>query len=381
MIRVEEISGKNAVAGLEQVWKTIQEQSPNTTPFQTWEWNSAWWRYFHRRKRAHILLFHAPNGQPIAIAPLYTSRHLGTPLRRLAWMGAGTSDYLGLLSVPDWEIKAGEALFIHIQTRMRCWDIADLQQLSAGSCLPKLCPPNSPVSLLPMEACPFLPLPDSWEKLIAGLSKKMRYNIGYYRRVIEKTFPDSAIFSAGEYELKEGMDALFSLHHRRWKARWLPGVFSTDAIQSFHREIASLFLKQGRLRLHLLRADGAYRAVLYAFTSPNKTYYYQAGFDPEFSKYSPGTTLLAHAIKEAIQEGHTEFDFLRGEESYKYRWLPQKRVNQRLLILRSHSNSPEKGTLSGRAGLALNTVERYVEEHAKAFLSNRNGKYNSDTVS
>jgi hypothetical protein len=38
------------------------------------------------------------------------------------------------------------------------------------------------------------------------------------------------------------------------------------------------------------------------------------------SRLSPGTLLIAHAIEEVIREGAAIFDFLRGQERYKYFW-------------------------------------------------------------
>ena len=61
-------------------------------------------------------------------------------------------------------------------------------------------------------------------------------------------------------------------------------------------------------------------AVLYAFAGGKSTYYYLSGFDPAFDKLSPGTLIVGHAIEEAIAEGHRWFDFMRGQENYKYAW-------------------------------------------------------------
>ena len=56
------------------------------------------------------------------------------------------------------------------------------------------------------------------------------------------------------------------------------------------------------------------------------TYFYQSGFDPAYSKLSPGTVMIAHAIRRAIEGGYTTFDFLRGDEAYKRRWKPTKEL-------------------------------------------------------
>ncbi len=61
-------------------------------------------------------------------------------------------------------------------------------------------------------------------------------------------------------------------------------------------------------------------AVLYGFRRRGSTYFHLSGFDPEYARFSAGKLPLAHAIRHAIAEGRTVFDFLSGQEAYKYQW-------------------------------------------------------------
>src|SRR5262249_61638268 len=45
----------------------------------------------------------------------------------------------------------------------------------------------------------------------------------------------------------------------------------------------------------------------------------------DFQAMSPGKVLMAEAIHAAFEEGREEFDFLRGNESYKATWTDQCR--------------------------------------------------------
>ena len=38
---------------------------------------------------------------------------------------------------------------------------------------------------------------------------------------------------------------------------------------------------------------------------------------------APGIVLLAHVVRDAIERGFPTFDFLRGEEPYKYAFGPE----------------------------------------------------------
>ncbi len=414
-MQVVEVSGRDALNIVRAEWQALQAECPGATPFQTWEWNAAWWRHFGARKHARILLFRrgqnnaqdATQDTLAGIAPFYTSFHLGTPLRRLAWIGTGHSDYLGPLAHPDCQDDVAHALREHLDTHLRGWDIADLQQMrpdapllmqavaaganadidfksdrnaNTGRSARRAKPIPRPAglaftqSVLPIEPCPFVMLPTQWEAFTARLGKKMRSNLGYYDRLLLKTFGAVHFDVAHTDTLDAGMTALFDLHQKRWNARWLPGVLGSRRVQEFHRDIAQTFLDRGWLRLHLLTIDGAIRAVLYCFAYGGRTFYYLGGFAPDMGKYSLGTLLTGRAIRQAITEGCTEFDFLRGDEPYKYKWLPDERINHRLLLVRPRKRLGGLGELPGRAGFALNRVERYVARRAKAFAEAQGGK-------
>ena len=96
----------------------------------------------------------------------------------------------------------------------------------------------------------------------------------------------------------------------------------------------------------------------------DKFNYYQSGYDPAWAGKSVGLVLLARTVQDAFAEGLQEFDFLRGDEAYKYRWLPEVRTNARLLLARPRS-------LRSGAMLRLNRLENYVEHQAKAFAQKR----------
>jgi CelD/BcsL family acetyltransferase involved in cellulose biosynthesis len=62
--------------------------------------------------------------------------------------------------------------------------------------------------------------------------------------------------------------------------------------------------------------------------------YYNAGVDPEARYLSPGVVLIAGLVRRALEAGAKRFDFLRGDESYKYEWGAVDEPVQRLLVRR-----------------------------------------------
>jgi CelD/BcsL family acetyltransferase involved in cellulose biosynthesis len=122
-------------------------------------------------------------------------------------------------------------------------------------------------------------------------------------------------------------------------------------VQRFHREAARAMLRAGMLRLYALLVAGRLAAVLYGFRDRRRFYYYLAGFDPALGKVSPGTLVVGHAIEEAAREGAGDFDFLRGQEAYKYLWGAQEQCNyRRRLTPRPAADGITRGETFDREG-------------------------------
>src|SRR5262249_27542414 len=65
-------------------------------------------------------------------------------------------------------------------------------------------------------------------------------------------------------------------------------------------------------------------------------YFYQTGFEPLHSKHSVGVATMGLAIKTAIEEGASEYDFLHGNEEYKFHWAQKVRDLNRLELHPPH---------------------------------------------
>jgi CelD/BcsL family acetyltransferase involved in cellulose biosynthesis len=116
------------------------------------------------------------------------------------------------------------------------------------------------------------------------------------------------------------------LHAARWRQAGQDGVLRDPAVERFHRLSAPGLLRAKLLKLFVLRIEGEAVAALYGFLHRRRFYYYLGGYDPRFSLLSPGTLLIGHALEQAIAEGAQEFDFLRGQEAYKYLWGARNRA-------------------------------------------------------
>ena len=300
--------------------------------FQSWEWLHSWWR--HLGSGDLWLLAMRRQGRLIGLAPLFRSRYLGLPLRRLRLIGAGASDRLGFILDREFERTAADHFVQYLAHHSGDWEVLDLQQLPEESALAQTAAPTGlRTHQYQQDVLPWLPLPASWDELLGGLSQRFRQNLRYSARRLEREF-SVQYRCADSASLDTDLEAFIRLHQARWRERGLPGALWGGRIRGFHRQAAPLLLERGWLKLYSLDLDGESVASLYCLRCGGRVSYYLGGMDPAFARYSPGTVLTAHAIRDAIATGATEFDFLRGDEEYKFAWKPQVRANLRRLFWR-----------------------------------------------
>lgn len=337
---------------LSSSWQRLAAESPSATPFQTYEWQSTWWRHFGH---GTPILFSTWEGDDlVGIMPLLRSRGLWRALRP---MGVGPSDYLHPLSRAGYEESVSEAL-TSILAAEPGFDLVDLHQVRETSALARF----GEGRVVEQSRCLAIDLPNRFDAYVATLSKSLRYDV---RHPASRRNKGQAVYvkDCYESEVNDALNALFDLHRRRWKARGLPGAFLGRSV-AFQRDWAGQAASKGWLRLSLLMADDAPVGAIYGMTMGSTAYYYQAGFDPAQRHLSPGTALVAHLIERAIQDGCRTFDMMRGDEPYKRRWKPTQTVRNLRFI------SPGRG-LRGQIGSSWNQYGSSVEARVRTRLEGK----------
>jgi CelD/BcsL family acetyltransferase involved in cellulose biosynthesis len=104
-------------------------------------------------------------------------------------------------------------------------------------------------------------------------------------------------------------------------------------MQGFFFDVAEVLQARGWLQLAFVEMDGVKAATLLNFDYDDNILVYNSGYDPaQFRQLSPGIIVTARCIESAIALGRKRFDFLRGDEVYKYRFGAQDTEVRRLLI-------------------------------------------------
>ena len=321
-----------ALAGLKENWDALQTETASPNPFLTWGWMASWWRHFGEGKRLEILAVR-DHGELIGIAPFYleTVRVMGVPFRRLALLGdrGVGSDHLDLISRKGFEEDVASAVARFWREARPEWDFVQLRGFAEASpslsAFMKEIGGEWKIEAEEEEVCPYLPLDPTWDDYLKRLSGSMRYTIRRKIRNLEKEYAVELVLLEEAGAGREAMERLIDLHRKRWNAQGGSAAFVSEAKAPFHRETSAYFFEKGIAKLFLLKVNGGAVASLYGFAMGGKFFYYQAGFDPAWGDRSVGTVLMAKSIEAAIGRGWSEFDFLRGPETYKSHWTSSLR--------------------------------------------------------
>jgi CelD/BcsL family acetyltransferase involved in cellulose biosynthesis len=252
-----------------------------------------------------------------ALAPIYLEEgELGA---RLLPIGIGISDALDVLLDPAEMEGAGRMLVGCAAQHWADWDSWELEELPADAAALALpVPPGCEEEGGSQSASPVLDLSAAGNDIFAVLPARKRRKLRMAQNRVARR--GGEVRAVGADELGSFLDDLTRLHGARWTSRGEAGVLVDDPVRRFHALALPELVGAGLARLFTLSIEGRVIGAYYGLQHGGRAYAYLGGFDPDFAFESPGTVLIGHAITDAVASGATAFDFLRGQEAYKYEW-------------------------------------------------------------
>jgi CelD/BcsL family acetyltransferase involved in cellulose biosynthesis len=320
-------------------WNNLLSESVSDVPFLRYEYLSAWWetRGGGEWEGGELALASArEDDRLIGIAPLFTAEHQGK--QTLLLLGSiEISDYLDLIVRADDLSRFISGLLDFLASdSIPAWSSIDWYNL----------PDDSPtIAALEAESAkrgwnfksePFrpslyVPLPGDFEEYLMNIDKKQRHEI---RRKIRRAEGDERevrwYIVEDEDQLDAEIDALLALmandHHKE--------DFLTEVMRAQMRTSVHAAFQSGWLQLAFLEVDGKKAAGYLNFDYGDRIWVYNSGLDFDYGDLSPGWVLLGYLLQWANEHGRDEFDFMRGDERYKYKFGGVKRDVMRVRIER-----------------------------------------------
>ena len=310
---------------LKDSWDALLPDSQLNTPFQRFGYLQHWWQTRGGGEWPHdsqLAIVSAHEGQTlIGIAPLFVNAESNK--KTIYLMGSKEiCDYLDLIVRPQHLESFTNGLIEYlIREDFSAWDQLIFYNLLDTSPTISLLEKASALHQWQFrQECssqsPYILLPNDWDAYLASIDKKQRHEIlRKMRRLAENTDVHWRI-STERDALEEDIDSflyLMALDAEKKK-------FLTDSMLQQQRLTLRWAFEEKILQLSFLEIMGKKAASYFCFDYDNKILVYNSGYDPQFHQYSPGWVLLGNLLQWAIENKRTEFDFMRGDEEYKYRF-------------------------------------------------------------
>lgn len=325
-------------------WNTLVNDSTFPNIFLTWEWLSLWLDFFGRSCRLQTVAFFS-GPTLVAAMPIYeckVSFMRGHGTSSLCLIGDGplvSPDYLGPIVKNEYvEVVTGmlTTYFDKVFSKYGVVRLSALNKKSEGTArLINNLEKFYQIIILAEESCPILLLPDSYESFLAGLSKKRKKRIEYEIRRAEKKFDVYLKCFREENDAGKIFDVIAKVYDRSSKRYTVANGFANIDYLDFHKKVMLDFAKKGWLRFYVLSFNNEPVSYVYGYVFNNTFWFYQTSFDVSQKKFAPGSIILQLVIESVINEGIKEFDFLRGEEPYKYQYNTGERKLHTALVFRS----------------------------------------------
>jgi CelD/BcsL family acetyltransferase involved in cellulose biosynthesis len=321
-------------------WNNLLAEAITDVPFLRYEYQRAWWEGLGggEWKQAELLLISArENGQLIGIAPLFLTEYDGRPAVMLIG-SIEISDYLDLIVRPADLPRFLTGLLDYIADDAHepsNWSALDWYNLPDSS--PTLAALNTESEsrgwTFTQEAyhpTPYIPVPGDFEAYLAGIEKKQRHEI---RRKLRRAAESGIVrfyIVDGNPNIESEINDFFDLMVQDPSK----ADFLHPAMRAQMTSILKTAHEQGYLWLAFLEVDGVKTAASLNFDYKGKLWGYNSGVGSGHKELSPGWVLLAHVIQWCCENGRHEFDFMRGDEEYKYRFGAVNRFVMRAKVVR-----------------------------------------------
>ncbi|MCG6856677.1 MAG: GNAT family N-acetyltransferase [Salaquimonas sp.] len=352
-MRVDIVTNFRELAGMRPDWERVYDADPEAHFFLSWDWMTKRLDIDNTRWFVLAVREDADDAPYVAFFPMrmVTRMQTGTAFwNDIEMAGKPSSDFSGFLCLPQFEGRAIPALARHLlgmgwkslwlnyfrasRKRSRLFlgffPDRDFDKVDVGGV--------NPGDVIDNTICPYADLPDSWDDYLGtSVSANTRQKVRRFLKRVEET-DEFRITHADAATIDRDLDIVV----RFWSEQWAASKGKeAEVIQQTIRTATMECFDAGSLFLPVLwQGDRPLGALVCFADARHKTLlFYVAGRDQSFDDLPAGLVLHAYAIRHAIASGMTKYDFLRGNERYKYSFATgEYRVVNTRIVTKSGKN-------------------------------------------
>ena len=405
-VEVERISSLAQLVEFAKEWDGVQRRCAEKCVLLDHRWLCAWLRLFGQDHQLHVVVLRV-SGTVVGIVPLIISRgfeifpsrnnHVYTaddykytwvpryvrlmPIRRLSFplsipVGNRRAHFLFIEHDP----KLYAATVNYMESIARKWDLLVLEGLPKGSQQEAMLLNSVQTSGLRDDGrrferlTLFTDLPDSMDNFLAARSNHFRKRLRAACRQAAERFPDLRLREFRGADIDEGMERIFALERRSWKAtgtkRRKFRVGPEARIETFHREVARAFAATDGAVVLTMDVGERPVAGIYCLERDGVVMPINTFMDEDFADRLTTAPMFRRLIEVSIDRGLKELDFNGNTENIA-KWADRTRASSRFFFYNRHPYSRFLRSLSRATHLAhggLTSIRRGTQSGAEASL-------------
>jgi CelD/BcsL family acetyltransferase involved in cellulose biosynthesis len=321
--RVEEVRDREAFIALRSEWERLVAATGGSV-FVGHAFLQLWMDHFGAWSELTVLLGRDAEGGLVAALPLLETRvrMFGLSVRLLASPTNEHSGRFDLLAVhPE---QAAGALVAHLGARGG-WDVLRLSDVAQGAAALHLVhaaeAAGLQVGVAPGPRSPYLSLPSSVEAFERDRSKNVRSSLRRRRRRLLEQGPVTLerVCTADAGLPRRLMEA-FQLEANGWKGRAGTAILQDGRTHGFYAGLALQAADRGQLWLSILRSKEQAIAFDLGLKDGARYLSFKHGYAEAFGEYSPGQLITWDLLRDCIDRGISEFDFMGEDAECKRAW-------------------------------------------------------------
>jgi CelD/BcsL family acetyltransferase involved in cellulose biosynthesis len=321
------VSVHDNLAAVEQDWRRF-EQTADCTPFQTFDWLSAWQRHVGSPKGVTPAIVIARCGEEILLLlPLGIERR--GIARCLVFLGDVLCDYHAPLLAPDFAALMPEgflALWHEIAAYLQENSASRHDAIIFDKMPATIGGQKNPMLALSVTLNPSgayeTPLPADWEQYYAAKrSSSTRRRDRTKLKRLGELGPVTFVNPDTSAELALTFDLLVQQKSKAFARMGVPNLFAPTGHAAFYRELTTSPRYRSLVHLSRLDVGSTWAALNLGITFRDCYFHILASYDDgEVSRFGPGAAHLRELLRYAIARGLNRFDFTIGDEPYKRDW-------------------------------------------------------------
>jgi CelD/BcsL family acetyltransferase involved in cellulose biosynthesis len=357
-LRVSTLTTVDELRSLEHEWLGLLGRTKPDLPFLWPDWVVSWWELFRQersviRDRLLVKAVRRDSGELVAILPLMvTERPAVGPARVRAIGFLGADRYVTEQRAPivdrAWERDVAVALATDLRGDPS-WHWIAWEGLEPESEFAKALEQTMDLRWTSQQPGNIVHLAPSWDEFRRGFKEHLKKSVRHcYNSLKREGLSAQLDVATTPEQIAPALQVFFDLHAalaRQENGAMRADRFADPVARRFLILACSRFAARDIARVFTLRIGGVPVASRVGFQLPHCLYLYHSGYDPAWRRYGVATTVVAEAIKYAINSGLPRLHLSMGADASKARWDPEMPVFYTAVCVKPH--------LYSRAALGL----------------------------